>query len=261
MGRAALRDEHPGRSHGECGQELDHTGRALARATADLDELAYAASHDLRAPLVALSQIMESMEQELERTGSGSDAVRAHLGEVQRQLHRSDTLLQGIGHFWRAGGSPARHRVEPTTLDALVHDACAELEVPPGANVTVVPGAPALRVDRVSVTEALRALVDNAIRHAARDDVHVQVAAWARPDGGWAFTVSDDGPGIPPAYRERVWRLFFTLKPRRGDAGPGVGLAMVRRLVELRGGAVWIADAPAGGACVGFTWPPASAAR
>ncbi|HUS68466.1 MAG TPA: HAMP domain-containing sensor histidine kinase [Kofleriaceae bacterium] len=245
MGRAALREE----------QELDHSDRALARATADLDELAYAASHDLRAPLVALSQIMESLEQELEQSGSGSDAVRAHLGEVQRQLHRSDALLQGIGHFWRAGGSPSRHRIEATTLDALVHDACTELHVPPAAVVEAAPGAPPLRVDGASVTEALRELIANALRHGARDDVHVRVSARARPDGGWAFSVCDDGPGIPHAYRERVWRLFFTLKPRRGDAGPGVGLAMVRRLVELRGGEVWIADAPAGGACVGFTWP------
>lgn len=228
--------------------------REPASAERDLDELAYAASHDLRAPLVALSQITESLEQELERGEAGSEAVRTHLGEIRRQLRRNDTLLQGIAQYWRAGGQPSRQAL-PTSLASLVEEASGGLAAPPGAVIEAVPGAPTLRVDRAAVVEALRALIDNALRHAARDAVHVRVSAEARRAGGWAFTVCDDGPGIPPAYREHVWRLFFTLKPRRGDAGPGVGLAMVRRLVELRGGEVWIADAPGGGACVGFTWP------
>lgn len=255
MGRAALRDPRASGSAGarDLEQELERAHHDLSRTTADLDELAYAASHDLRAPLVTLSQVVESLELELGDGAAGP--VRVCLDEARRQVRRSDTLLQGIGQYWRVGGLPHRARIEVTSLDALVESARDGLELPARAVVEAVPGAPALRLDRTAVVEALRYLIDNALRHGARDNVHVRVGASVHDEGGWAFTVCDDGPGIPPAYRDRVWRLFFTLKPRRGDAGPGIGLAIVRRLVENRGGSVWIADAPAGGACVGFTWP------
>jgi signal transduction histidine kinase len=256
MGRVALREPRISGSTSTGEDELERARRDASRTTSDLDELAYAASHDLRAPLVCLSQLVGELE--LELGDADCETVRRHLAEVRRQVRRSDTLLQGIGQFWRAGAGPVRPRVERVTLEQLVGRAqgALALESPPGARVEASPGALLLELEAAPVTEALRCLIDNALRHAAKDDVHVQVSAAPHDEGGWAFLVSDDGPGIPPAYRDRVWRLFFTLKPRRGDAGPGIGLAVVRRLVESRGGAVWIADAPSGGASVGFTWPP-----
>ena len=99
-------------------------------------------------------------------------------------------------------------------------------------------------------------LVGNAVKHARaeRPDVRVRVA-WRPTRGGYEFVVSDNGPGIAPEYHERIWGIFQTLQARDKVGGTGIGLSVVRKIVETRGGEAWLESAPGEGAAFHFTWP------
>jgi signal transduction histidine kinase len=99
-------------------------------------------------------------------------------------------------------------------------------------------------------------LIGNAIHHNDRVEPRVDVGAEPSPEG-WEFFVRDNGPGIPQRYHAQVWGLFQTLKAKQGTTG--IGLAIVRRIVEASGGRTWIESTPGHGATFRFTWPNAPA--
>ena len=106
------------------------------------------------------------------------------------------------------------------------------------------------------MTQAFQNLIGNAIKHHDHPaDGHVWVDA-SPADGMVEFTVTDDGTGIPEQFRERVFGMFQTLKPRDEVEGSGMGLAIVKKLVERQGGKVWLGEGRDGrGLSVHFTWP------
>ena len=100
----------------------------------------------------------------------------------------------------------------------------------------------------------LRNLIGNAIKHHDRAVGHIEISAVEHGDHV-EFVVSDDGPGIPPEYHEEIFRMFSTLKPRDVVEGSGMGLAMVRKILENRGGTIHVESAEGRGATFRFTWP------
>jgi signal transduction histidine kinase len=113
---------------------------------------------------------------------------------------------------------------------------------------------PALYSDRVPLQQVLMNLITNSLKHARRGDVHVVVSAVE--DGELCrFTVADNGPGIAPEFHERIWGIFQTLEARDKVEGTGIGLAVVKKIVESRGGRAWVESAPGAGAKFHFTWP------
>ena len=108
--------------------------------------------------------------------------------------------------------------------------------------------------ERVPLETVLRNLINNAIKHHDRRDGHVQIAV---QDLGefFEFSISDDGPGIAPEYHERIFQLFQTLKPRDQVEGSGMGLAIVKKIVESRNGRITVTSEPGQGATFTFTWP------
>jgi signal transduction histidine kinase len=93
------------------------------------------------------------------------------------------------------------------------------------------------------------------VKHAGSvPEPRIEVRAAATGDG-CTFTVTDNGPGIAPAFHERIWGIFQTLQPRDKVEGTGIGLALVKKIVEARGGRVWVDSVEGAGATFGFTWP------
>ena len=131
----------------------------------------------------------------------------------------------------------------------------SQLAVPPGFTVEVAANLPELVGRRVPLEQVFRNLLANAIKHHDRAEGRLRVSA-STPRPGWVeFVVTDDGPGIAPEFHERVFQLFQTLKPRDRVEGSGMGLALVRRLVDRQGGEVWIGAAEGRGSAIHFTWP------
>jgi signal transduction histidine kinase len=173
---------------------------------------------------------------------------------LKSRVRRLDSLLDDLLAYSRAGRADAT--MDTVDTKSLVDELAVLVSPPEGFAITADASLPTLQAARAPLTQALQNLIGNAIKHHDRPaEGHIRVEA--RPAGDVVeFVVTDDGPGIPEQFRERVFGMFQTLKPRDEVEGSGMGLAIVRKLVDRQGGKVWLADGPDGrGLAVHFTWP------
>jgi signal transduction histidine kinase len=163
-----------------------------------------------------------------------------------------EALIDGILTYSRAG----RVHEEPTEVDvgALLAECIELLDPPAETEIVVGPGMPVLRTERVPLQQVFMNLIGNAIKYNRRPGARVEVMAEA-VDDGYRFSVADNGPGIEPRYRERIWQIFQTLAPRDQVEGTGIGLSVVRRIVESRGGRTWLDSEVGQGTTFHFSWP------
>jgi signal transduction histidine kinase len=235
----------------------------LARTNAELDQFAYVASHDLKAPLRGIGNLTQWIEEDL--GGAAPPEVREHMALLRGRVARLEALIDAILDYSRAGRVRGKEEVIDTQL--LAQEVIDLVAPRPPARVILVSELPRLEGERVKLQQVLLNLIGNALKHARREDATVSIGAVDR-GACWEIFVSDDGPGIPPEYRERVWGLFQTLEARDAVEGAGIGLSVVRKIVETRGGHAWVDEAPAHaasergpahGTTIRFTWPKASA--
>ena len=230
-------------------EALRVTSAELERSNAALDEFAHAVSHDLKAPLRGITNCAQWLEEDLGPQLGGEP--REHLESLRRGAARMRTMIDGVLAYARAGREEAR--AENIDLRELVAEVLAMIQPPAGVSVTASDDMPTVHAPRAPLQQVVQNLIDNAIKHSGP---HARVWVKARLDGAWCeVVVSDDGPGIPPEHRERIWGLFHRLTPSGDTESTGVGLALVRRLVEAQGGRVGVESREGGGATFRFTWP------
>ncbi|MFJ9569363.1 ATP-binding protein [Streptomyces bacillaris] len=238
--------------------ELEARNTELARTNEDLDSFAHAAAHDLKEPLRGISNAAAFM---VEDAGDVLDATSLRrLTTVRRLAERMDGLLDSLLHFSRLGQVGLER--ELLELDQVVDDAllvAGDRLAEQGVTVVRPAPLPRLHADRERLREVLENLFVNAAKYAVDEAAAGERRVWveavpvAGPDGGrvTAVVVRDNGIGIPAEQHEDVLQLFRRLHRRdeRGG-GSGVGLAVVKRIVERHGGRLWLespAPAPGGG--------------
>jgi light-regulated signal transduction histidine kinase (bacteriophytochrome) len=234
-------------------RSLARTNESLARSNEDLDRFAYATSHDLKAPLRGIGYLVEWLEEDLGPTLN--QPAREKLGLLRVRAERMGALIDGILNYSRAGRLHDEHA--PVDVRALLQEALEMLDVPAGAEVHLAPTLPVLDTDRASLQQVFMNLIGNAIKHAGRSDAVIRVDAH---DHGafYEFVVTDNGPGIALEYQQKIWGLFQTLKARDRVDGAGIGLSIVKKIVESRGGRAWVESVVGEGAAFHFTWPTSS---
>lgn len=230
--------------------ELRRINKDLEQKNQDLDDFVYTASHDLRAPLTGVNTVAQWI---LDDDGSISTESRARLAIIMGRIERMKKLLNDIRDYARAG-QHAELSGTPLTAAALVADVMATLHVPGGFLIRSDPSLEGVRVNRIPLEQVLHNLLNNAIKHHDRETGMVTVSVESQ-GSGLRFAVIDDGPGIPENYRESVFEMFKTLKPRDEVEGSGMGLALVRKFVRRLGGKCGVEAAPGRGAKVWFDWP------
>jgi heavy metal sensor kinase len=228
--------------------ENDEIGRlaavineTLARLQSSFDQLrrfTADASHELRTPLSVIRGIGEMSLRETRSPAEYKDAIGSMLEEVDRLTRLVDTLLR----LSRGDGGTVRLSPEVVDLEGLVRDVAASLAIlaeERGQRIRITPAANVeVSVDRLVLREALRNVVDNAIKYApAASTIELRVEASARQA---TVAVIDEGPGISPEHRERVFDRFYRIDEGRSrDAGgTGLGLAIAKWAVEANGGAI-----------------------
>jgi len=231
----------------------------LARLRADF---LTSVSHELRTPLAQIQLFGESLA--LGRMHSRQDvrgAGQVIVGEARRLLQ----LVENVLLFNRRRRSGPIPRLEPQPLVPLVRETVerfAPLAAASAARLRTVRLDPvSAPADPAALRQVLLNLLDNAAKYGPREQT-ISVGL-ALLDGQARIWVEDEGPGIPPADRTRVWEPFVRL-PRELDshiAGSGIGLALVRELVQLHGGSVRIDATPTGGTCIVVELPGATAAK
>jgi PAS domain S-box-containing protein len=244
--------------------ELERAARGQAEVQSELlrraddarNEFLSSLSHELRTPLTSIASATELLLSDADDLAPQMASHLAMIGRNAERLHRivEDLLLVGRLGEGMLEIEPIDLPLQPVVVEAVA--ALQPMATQAGVEVrVVVPGDAAARVDSFRLSQVVSNLVANAIQHSPRGgrvDVHVDVGATI-----WRLVVDDEGPGIPAADRTAVFERFRRLGHGAHSLGAGLGLAIVRGMVELHGGSVRIDDAPAGGARVVCTFPVA----
>ena len=231
--------------------ELESKQAELFRSNKELEQFAYVASHDLKAPLRAIELLVGWIIEGL--NGYDVNNVQENLGLLAKRTTRLNRLLDDLLAYSRAGRKVGAHRVADT--HALVLDVVQMLNPPEHISISVEGQLPKLRTYSTPLETVLRNLISNAIKHHPGPAGRIVVSCKEEGDR-YVYAVEDDGEGIPQQYAERVFEMFQTLKPRDQVEGSGMGLAIVNRIVQWQGGRVWFeSPAPSGkGTVFKFQW-------
>jgi PAS domain S-box-containing protein len=215
----------------------------LERSNAELEAFAYVASHDLRQPLRSISSYVQLLQHDLGPTLDGDSAE--YFAFVRNGALRMDRLIVALLEYSRVGRRtktfvpcPATDIIESAliNLDAAIREASAA--------VTVDPHLPSLLGDGDELTRLFQNIIGNAIKYRAAERPPAIHVGCAQGEGGWHFTVRDNGIGIAAEYFERVFGIFQRLHRQGEYEGTGVGLAISKKVVEHHGGRIWIESEP-----------------
>ena len=220
-----------------------------------VDEFLATVSHELRTPLTAIKGCART----LLRHGQTLDPAtsRQLLRDIDHEAERLHRLVENLLDLSRAGAGGVTLRAEPTSIEVLIRRVVADATPTAGERrfrLRLAAGLPRPRIDPVRVEQVIRNLVDNAVKYSPPSGA-IDVAA-ARRDRVLVVSVADEGPGIAPEHRERVFDRFFRVEPSgMSVGGAGLGLAICRRFVELHGGQIELDATRERGACIRFTLP------
>jgi PAS domain S-box-containing protein len=240
-------------------QRLNHSlilaQQQLKDRNQELDAFVYTVSHDLKAPLRSISNLSEWIEEDLQ--DRLLETERAQFALLRQRVQRMDALIHGLLQYSRVGTQELESQV--ININRLVAETLDSLDPPAGLTIEIVSPLPTLSTKRILLAQIFANLFSNAIEHHDRPDGRIEVNVEDLGDF-YRFSIADDGPGIPPGEdRLRIFDMFRTLKPSVSTKNTGIGLALVKKIVEGEGGRIWVADdassSPLSGACFYFTWP------
>ena len=226
----------------------------LETKNAELERFTYTVSHDLKSPLVTITGFLGYVEKDA--LAGNTDRVRSSIVRIQNAAQKMQKLLNDLLELSRVGrlmNQPENIPFAEIALEAL-EQVRGRLEAN-GVRVDVSGSLPIVCGDRIRLVEVVQNLVDNAAKFSRHQPNPLITIGWngTGEKGFPVFFVRDNGIGIPPQYHEKVFGLFDKLDPTA--EGTGVGLTLVKRIVEVHGGKIWIESQPGSGATFYFSLP------
>ncbi len=223
----------------------------LRRVNRELEEFAYVASHDLKAPLRAVANLALVIDEDA--ADQLDEGNRERLRLLRQRMVHMDTLIGGLLSYARVG-TITPDMCEQVPLTPLLAELINELSFPPDFRVEVHDSLPILKANRLHLRQIFQNLITNAVEHHDRPEGAVRIVSQERARA-WLIDVADDGAGIPPEARDTVFKMFSSRYGSGGDDHAGIGLAVVRKLVLRYGGTVEITDNQPRGAVLRIIWP------
>jgi signal transduction histidine kinase len=241
-------------------RELERLRARLAAEIAEREELVTIVSHELRTPLTVIAGFNNLLLSE--RVGKLNAEQRRFLAESERSCRRLDAFIGNLIEAARQSMREGPLEVCEASLEATVRGVVEFLrplleERGLRAELSLDPDASRARFHPLRVEQVLTNLIGNAIRYTPKGGA-IGVATRRLATGFVEVAVCDDGPGVPPAERERIFRPWVRGSDGR-EGGLGLGLSICKRIVEAQGGAIEVGDAPGGGGRFAFTVPAAGA--
>ena len=231
-------------------EKLEEYAGLLEERNRELDEFAYVASHDLRAPLRAIANLAQWIEEDI------ADQIPAEnqqqLSLLQSRVKRLDNFIIGLLDYSRAG----RDSIEPSEVDVgeLLQQVVDELSPPSTFSFVFPKEKTTCLTEALLLKQVLSNLIGNAVKYHGRSDGSVSVEV-TRSERALQFAITDDGPGIAPGYHDRIFGVFQTISARDEVESTGIGLSIVKKLVEQQGGQIQLRSTLGSGSTFSFTWP------
>lgn len=236
----------------ETEHRLQASAAELSRSNADLEQFAYAASHDLKEPLRMITGYLDLLT--VEYGPSLPQEAHECIRHAVDGASRMRVLIEGLLAYSRAGTrAPEYGLVELDSVLMEARENLASAIAESGGQIDST-DLPVVRADRIQMLQLFQNLIGNALKFRSARPPHVQVSAVG--DGPhWRFEVSDNGIGIDEPFRERVFGMFQRLHGGNRYPGSGIGLALCRRIVERHGGQIHAESSPEGGTRIVFLLP------
>ncbi len=233
-------------------QQLDNTLADLKRSNAELEQFAYIASHDLQEPLRMITSYIQIIEEDYK--GKLDADADQYITFTVEGAKRMQMVIDDLLAYSRVGmrGEP----FTPTSMSSVLSKAIANLEVAIEESHAVVTHdqLPTVLGDESQLIQLFQNLVGNAIKFRGDGAPIIHVGVEETPED-WVFSVRDNGVGIDMKYAERIFTIFQRLHAREEYPGTGIGLAVVKKIVERHGGRIWVESTPAKGSTFYFTLP------
>ncbi len=231
-------------------EELSKTQDQLLKANSELRQFVNIASHDLKAPIRGALNLATWIQEDLQQNNLDEVASQCQLMQVKLTQMRS--LIEDLLTYSRAG----RFEGNTTLVDTgqLIADCTSLLSPPQGFTIKCISEMPVFETEIAPLRQVLLNLLGNAIKHHERQDGRIEVGC-VRKEAFFEFSVRDDGPGIPESFRQRAFEMFRTLKTGRDGKSSGLGLALIKKIIERCSGRIEIRSAEPGCTEFCFQWP------
>ena len=223
----------------------------LQSANKDLSDFAYIVSHDLKAPLRGIKTITEWIKADY--APKIDEQGREQMNLLSSRVDRMHNLIEGILQYSRVG------RVKEDLAVVDLNEAVAEVIdlIAPPANISIAIDneLPTITCEPTRIRQVFQNLLSNAVKYMDKPLGKITVGCAEEEDGCWRFSVADNGPGIEEKYFEKIFQMFQTLSSRDEFESTGIGLTVVKKIVEMYGGKTWVESVPGEGSTFLFTLP------
>ncbi|MCU0535463.1 MAG: PAS domain S-box protein [Hydrococcus sp. Prado102] len=231
-------------------QDREQLLTLLTKRNQELDRFTYVVSHDLKAPLRAIANLSQWIEEDLK--GQLPEDSQRQMELLRSRVFRMEALISGLLAYSKIG----RTVVASETIDVseLLEEILDSLDPPATFIIDVQATMPTLTTKKLLLSQVFSNLISNAIKHSDRADGRIEIRAITKGKY-YEFSVSDNGGGIAPENHEKVFGIFQTVKGRDQKENTGIGLSIVKKIVESEGGAITLESELGQGATFRFTWP------
>jgi len=216
----------------------------------ELKDFAHIVSHDLKAPLRGIKTIAEWMSTDyadkLDENG------REQIDLLSNRVQRMHNLIDGVLQYSRVGR--IKEELVQVNLNELVPTVIDMLAPPENITITVENELPTIECEQTRIMQVFQNLLSNAVKYMDKPKGQIKVGC-VEEDGFWKFSVADNGPGIEEKHFERIFKIFQTLTPRDEFESTGIGLTVIKKIVELYGGQIWVESKLGQGSTFFFTLP------
>lgn len=249
---AALMLQHQKDELTKINKMMAYVTKKLKDQNKELDQFAYVASHDLKAPLRAIANLATWIEEDVSEILPSENKQQLKL--LRGRVQRMENLINGLLSYSRVGR--ANLVPEETDIYQLVRETVDILAPPESFTINIAPNLPTILANRVPLTQVFTNLISNAIKHHHRSDGTIDINGYLTSTKEFfEFSVTDDGPGISPKYHSKIFDIFQVLQARDKVENTGIGLAIVKKTVEAAGGEISVESQSGEGTTFRFTWP------
>lgn len=231
-------------------QELQKLTRELERSNHELNDFAYVVSHDLKAPLRGISSLASWLESDFsEKLG---DEGRKQVRLMKERAIHMDDLINGILEYSRIGR--VKEQKETVDLTTLVQEVIFLLSPPPHIEVKIPQPLPSVECEKIRIQQVFQNLISNAVHYMDKEKGRITISCQEN-EREWDFCVADNGPGIDTKHFERIFKLFQTVPVPGKKSGTGIGLSLIKKIVEMHSGRLWVESQSGQGSQFHFTLP------